>query len=344
MNQEVLLKKLGHYLTKMEIEGIFNRRDKIVKFFDTYNRRDQMSCIRRQWLRKTWLAVGTLLLLVSNCSGGLAQGLLGQKASEDEKSSLKQSGTVSVALSRPQMEQFLLTARVVQQKPLSVGVTNSQRAILDDGKLKHDAHIQTVDISKTSFETVRGTEFNFRDSYKYNMAAYELDKLLDLNMVPPSVERKVGGHAAAVTWWVDDSMLELDRKKKKIEPPDQPHWNQQMYDCRVFDQLICNTDRNLGNLLITKDWKVWMIDHTRAFRMMKNLGNPKNLVQCDRKLLAKLRDLNKDKLQETLGRYLTRMEIEGLLARRDLIVKFFDDQVAQKGEAPVLFDLDRSKF
>lgn len=300
-----------------------------------------MSYFNTQWLRKAWLAVGTLLLLLSNCSAGLAQEVLGQKASE---SSLEQSATVSAGLTRPQMEEFLLTARVVQQKPLSVGVTNSQRATLDDGKLKHDAHIQTVDIRKTSFQTVRGTEFNFRDSYKYNMAAYELDKLLELNMVPPSVERKVSGQAAAVTWWVDDSMLELDRKKKKIEPPDQHLWNQQMYLCRVFDQLIYNTDRNLGNLLITKDWKVWMIDHTRAFRMMKNLENPKNLVQCDRKLLAKLRDLNKSRLQEKLGRYLTKMEIEGLLARRDLIVKFFDDQVAQKGEAAVLFDSDRSKL
>lgn len=300
-----------------------------------------MSHIKAEWLRKTWLGVGTLLL-VSSCSAGLAQEVLKQKASEVETGSLEQSATVSVGLTRPQMEEFLLTARVVQQKSLSLGVTNSQRATLDDGKLKHDAHIQTVDISKTSFQTVRGNELNFRDCYKFNMAAYELDKLLELNMVPPSVERKVGGHMAAVTWWVDDSMLELDRKKKKIEPLDQHLWNQQMYLCRVFDQLIYNTDRNLGNLLITKDWKIWMIDHTRAFRTMKNMENPKNLVQCDRKLLAKLRELNKEVLQQRLGHYLTKTEIEGLLSRREQIVKFFDEQVAQKGEGAVLFDLDRS--
>ena len=148
-----------------------------------------------------------------------------------------------------------------------MGVTNSQRATLDDGQRKHDAHIQTVDISKNSFQTLRGTELNFRDSYKFNMAAYELDKLLDLNMVPVSVERKVGGQQAAVTWWVDDAMMtELDRQKKKAQSPDLPSWNKQMYVCRVFDQLIYNTDRNLGNLVITKDWNIWMIDHTRAFR------------------------------------------------------------------------------
>ena len=175
-------------------------------------------------------------------------------------------------LSRAEMEEFLMNAKVVERKNLSTGITNSQRATLDDGRLKHDAHIQIVDIQKASFQTATRTEFNFRDSYKFNMAAYELDKLLELNMVPVSVERKVGGNMAAVTWWVDDALMtELDRHKKKMEPPDLKTWNPQMYVCRVFDQLIYNTDRNLGNLVITKDWKIWMIDHTRAFRTMKDL-------------------------------------------------------------------------
>ena len=259
----------------------------------------------------------------------LAQDVAGTKAA------------VPPRLNRPEMEQFLLKAKIVERKELSMGITNSQRAMLDDGNLRHNAHIQTVDISKTSFQTAQGTEMNFRDSYKFNMAAYELDKLLELNMVPVSVERKVGS-MAAVTWWVDDTLMtELDRKKKKMEPPDQHYWNQQMYVCRVFDQLIYNTDRNLGNLVITKDWNIWMIDHTRAFRMMKDLKSAKDLAQCERKLLGKLRELNNEVLTKQLGHYLTPMQIEGLLARRDKIVKFFDDQVAQKGEAAVLYDLER---
>ena len=125
-----------------------------------------------------------------------------------------------------------------------------------------------------------------------------------------------------------------------MEPPDLKSWNPQMYVCRVFDQLIYNTDRNLGNLVITKNWKIWMIDHTRAFRTMKDLPAPANLVQCDRKLLAKLRGLNKDVLTKGLERYLNSLQIDGLLARRDKIVSFFDGQIAKKGEAAVLFDLE----
>jgi len=245
------------------------------------------------------------------------------------------------SLTRAEIEQFLLKAKVVERRELSTGITNSQRALLDDGKFRHHAHIQTVDITKTSFQTVSGTELNFRDSYKYNIAAYELDKLLELNMVPVSVERKVGT-IGAVTWWVDDTLMtELERKKKKLEPPDLSSWNQQMYLCRVFDQLIYNTDRNLGNLVITKDWQIWLIDHTRAFRTMKDLRSFENLVECDRRLLAKLRELTKDVVKRALDRYLNPSEIEGLLARRDKIVNFFDEQIAKKGETAVLFDLAR---
>jgi hypothetical protein len=269
------------------------------------------------------------------CNCVLALSAFAQVAAETKASSPPR-------LSRAEMEEFLLTARVVQKKELSMGITNSQRATLDDGKLKHDAHIQTVDIQKASFQTATKTELNFRDSYKFNMAAYELDKLLELNMVPVSVERKVAGNLAAVTWWVDDTLMtELDRHKEKMEPPDLSTWNPQMYVCRVFDQLIYNTDRNLGNLVIIKDWKIWMIDHTRAFRTMKDLPSPANLAQCDRKLLAKLRGLNKDVLTKGLQRYLNSLQIDSLLDRRDKIVSFFDQQIAKKGEAAMLFDVDR---
>ncbi len=253
---------------------------------------------------------------------------------------LAQSEAGAPKLSLTEKEDFLRNAKVVNTKDLSVGVTNSKKAILDDGKVKHDAHIQTVEVAKASYQTQRGTELNFRDSYKYNMAAYELDKMLDLNMTPPSVDRKIGGQSAAVTWWVDDTMMtELDRTRKSTQPPDLDAWNKQMYVVRVFDQLIFNTDRNLGNLVIDKDWRIWMIDHTRAFRMMKKLENPKNLVQCERKLLGKLKELNKDNLKQRVGKYLTGMEIDGLLGRRDLIVKLFESEIASKGEAAVLYDL-----
>jgi hypothetical protein len=242
--------------------------------------------------------------------------------------------------SRAEMEQFLLNAEVLQRKGIGQGVTNSEKALLSDGKLQHEAHIQSIDVQNNSFTSSRGTELNFKDSYKYNIAAYRLDKIMDLNMIPVSVVRKVGGKTSAVTWWVDDKMFDdVDRKKQGIDPPDQDGWNKQMYVVRVFDQLIYNTDRNLGNLVIDKQWRMWMIDHTRAFRLQTKLLNEKNLVMCDRKLLASMRKLDQETLEEQLLPFLTKGEIKALLTRRDLVVKVFDNAVKEKGEGTVLYDM-----
>ena len=95
-------------------------------------------------------------------------------------------------------------------------------------------------------------------------------------------------------------MMEFDRHEKKIPVPQQEldSYNKQMYAVRVWHQLIYDTDPNLTNLLITKDWQLWIIDFTRAFRLHKDLRDPKDLVQCDRRLLARLRALDKDVLKE----------------------------------------------
>lgn len=243
------------------------------------------------------------------------------------------------ALSPAEQENFLLKAKVIRSHTLSVGVTRSIRATLSDGKLTHDAHIQHVDESEPAFELAAGYELNFRDSYKFNIAAYRLDRMLGLGMIPAAVERKIGGKPAALSWWIDDVMMtEKTRYLKKIEPPDSDAWNQQIYRVRVFDQLIYNTDRNLGNIVITSHWKMWMIDHTRAFRLHKKLSKPRHLIKCDRQLLEALRNLDAEECRQKLRRILKKSEITALLARRDLIVSYFDQQAAEQGEDAVLFD------
>jgi hypothetical protein len=241
-----------------------------------------------------------------------------------------------------EMETYLKTAKVVSQKGIPVGVTAPSRATLDNGTLQHDASIQTVDIRKTSFQGSRGTELNFRDAWQFNVAGYELAKMLRLNMVPPYVERRVDGKDASVSWWVNDAVMEKDRFQKKIEPPQPLKWNEQLYAARIFHELIADTDFNMTNILIAKDWRIWMIDFSRAFRTTKTISNPKQLTRADRTLLTGMRDLTLDGVQQSLGRWLGKGEIEGLLARRDLIVRFFDKEVAAKGEAAVLYDLPRS--
>ena len=243
-------------------------------------------------------------------------------------------------LTPEEMEKFLKTAKILKPSPASKGITGTLRATLSDGTLTHDAHIQSIDESKLEFHANDGTtEVNFRDTYKYNIAAYRLGVLLGIgDSIPMSVERQVNSKPSAITWWIDNVQFdEQQRLKDKVEAPNLDSWNKQMYVLRVFDQLIYNTDRNLTNLVIDRDWKMWMIDHTRAFRLQHTLRAPKDLVKCDKTLLAKMKELNEETLLKELRPWCTREEIKGVLARRDLIVKFFEGEVKQKGEAAVLY-------
>lgn len=244
------------------------------------------------------------------------------------------------ARSCAEMETFLKTARIGPQRDLPVGVTAPSRATLDDGSFKHDAAIQTVDIRKTTFQTPRGTELNFRDSWQFNVAGYELAKLLELNMVPPYVQRRVRNTDASVTWWVNDAKMERDRVSKNLTPPNPQRWNDEMHASRLFHVLIGDGDYNMTNTLIAPDWRVWMIDFTRAFRLIKSLDYAKDVTRVDRKLYANLRGLSREVLQERLGTWLTKAEIDAVLGRKDLLVRALEAQIASRGEA-VFYELPR---
>ena len=249
----------------------------------------------------------------------------------------EQAGTPSSLETRDEREAFLSKASVVTDAPADG--RPSWRATLGDGARRHDASVVTVD----------GGDPTRRD-YRFNVAAYELDKLLGLNLVVPSVERLINGRPASVIWWLDDvAMNELDRRRKRIDPPDPDSWDRQVQAMRVFDELISNTYRDTApplylntvwdNLLITTGWSIWLTDHTGAFRTRQDLQDPDSLVRCPRTVLGKLRMLTKARLHQALGRYLSAQQLDALEVRRLLLVKHFDHQIERKGEADVLYDL-----
>jgi hypothetical protein len=247
-------------------------------------------------------------------------------------------------LTPQEMEDFLLHAPIVATKKKAPrGVTDARRVTLSDGRTTHDAQIQDVDIQKAIFDGgPKHSEVNFKDTYRYNVAAYRLSRLLGLEEVPMSVLRTVGGKPAAVTWWVDDvAGDEVARLKKKIVSPNSLRTVNYTFILRVFDELIQNRDRNAGNLLWTSDWKMWMIDHTRAFRLQPTLLNPQTIQRCERTLLDRMRGLTAAAVTETMGATLLPVEIDALMARRDALVKLFDERIAQQGESVVLYTLSR---
>jgi hypothetical protein len=238
-----------------------------------------------------------------------------------------------------EIEQFLLKGEVRRTRGVGKGITGSLRATMEFGSLTHDAHIQIIDEQKREFRSTQGTEFNFRDSWEFNIAAYKVDRLLGFRLVPVSVERRFRNNRAAYTWWIDDvQMDEGERLKKKLNAPDPVLWNEEMQLVRLFDQLIANTDRNLGNLVITNAWTIWAIDHTRAFRTSDTLKTPGNIARCDRAIFERLKALDKATLKREVGSYLQNWEIDALLKRRDAIVTMIE------GRGPAgLFDRRRDK-
>jgi len=258
-------------------------------------------------------------------------------SSHQAQTSARQDATAS--LTREQIREFLLKAKVVKSKSIPTGVTRPVRLTLSDGTVTHDAAFSAVDEHRQVERFASGrVELDFVDSYKYTLAAYKLAELLGLDgMMPVHVERVWDGQKGALAWWVDTKMTEGTRLKNKIEVPNPAKWNDQMYRMRVFSQLVADTDRNVGNILIDADWNIWMIDFTRAFRRSRTLLAAGDLKKCDRQLLERLRGLTAEGVAAAARPYIGSAEIEPLLTRRALIVALFDKLVAEKGDAQVLY-------
>lgn len=237
-------------------------------------------------------------------------------------------------------ELFLAKARITNVRPVGTGVTRPMRVTLELDGVTRMAVFKSIDIRKAGVTTFPdGTsEVDFQDSWVTEIAAYRLDRLIGLGLVPATVERKVEGRAGSLQWFVQTMMPEAERIEKKIAPPDVLLWNQRMMRARLFDQLIANVDRHLNNILVTAEFEPRLIDHSRSFRINRELKNPELLPMFSRTLLASIRTLTKEGIQKAVGWYLTSGQVERLLQRRNAILALAAKLVAERGEAEVLYD------
>jgi hypothetical protein len=250
-----------------------------------------------------------------------------------------QTTAANQELTDAEIEHFLLTAKVINSRDTPKGLTHPRRLTLTDGKLTHDAAFQPVDEFKPRERLDNGTiDINFQDSYHFNIAAYQLAKLLGLgSMMPPTVERRWEGKTGSLSWWINTKMDEATRAEKNILPPDPDDWGKQMFRIAVFSELVFDTDHNATNVLIDQQWKLYMIDFTRAFRPREDLAHPKLLVRCDRQLLERLRGLDAAEIGRVTKPHLEEDKIKALLKRRDKMVALFEKLIREKGEAEVLY-------
>lgn len=206
-------------------------------------------------------------------------------------------------------EEFIRTAPIDRIEDVPVGVTNPKRAFF-----KPDGLCESV-----AWKVLRpGRPNGYWESYKSEIAAYELDKFFQLNMVPPAVEKKWRGETGAAILW-----LSPVRTWKSAEAePTPPHWALQAVRMKMFDNLIGNIDRNAGNLLIDPEWHLFLIDHSRAFTNTTRLPFP--MTRIDQALWERMRALDEATLTTVLGKWLDRGNLRAMLARRDKMQEAID--------------------
>ena len=245
---------------------------------------------------------------------------------------------------REELEEFLRTAEIVEYDEMREGVTKPLKVLLKKGEVERYA----------VWKNPRGIQKGFLEGWQYEIAAYQMDKLLGLNLVPPTVERKLKGKRGSLQLWIEHeySLLEIMEQKITIPRPHTPqfeHFVKMNYLNIAFDSLIANDDRTQQNIRYTKDWRLILIDHSRSFRSSKKfteqllygkhgMRSPELLFRrLPRAFVEKVKALNFDSIKKAVGPHLTDREIKAILIRKELLLVEIEEMIKEYGEDDVLY-------
>jgi len=233
----------------------------------------------------------------------------------------------------------LREGEIVARRTLDIGTTGVQQLDIQyDGKMLH-AVFHDVDTYERNLRLRDGSSFaGFYDRFSNQCAAYELGRLLGLDMIPPAVLRRVAGEPGAVQLWVEKTMTEGDRARRGLTPPDSGVWRQQQATMRTFDALIANSDRNTGNSLIDEDWNLWLIDHSRTFQIPRGDPSYATVNQITPTFWGALRALDETATRARLRDYLEPAQLTALFERHAEIVAHIEGLIETRGAGAVLIE------
>ena len=241
---------------------------------------------------------------------------------------------------REELEEFLKTAEIIKSEDIGEGVTKPLKLTLKKGDVERYG----------VWKNPSGIQKGQLEGWQYEIAAYEMDKLLGLNMVPPTVERKLHGLRGSLQLWIESQFSDLEMREKGMSIPDSEllQWSKMKYLARAFDCLIANDDRTQQNMRYTQDWRTILIDHSRSFRSSKKftkklvfgekgIKGVKLIRYLPRAFVVKVKDLNIDNIKNAVGPYLKDKEIEAILKRKELLLNEIEEMIKEKGENKVLY-------
>jgi hypothetical protein len=220
-----------------------------------------------------------------------------------------------------EFEAFLKSAPVVKFEDVPIGVTKPKRGYFEPGGLCESFAWKTLP---------PGIHKGYWDSYKSEIAAYELDKHMRLGMVPVTVERRIKGDRGAAVVWVKN----VRSWEEALRAPKAASWNRNVVRMKLWDNLVGNSDRNKGNILVDYVGNFYFIDHSRAFTSEKKLYQ--QIENIDMELWERMLALDFDTLKAVIGEWVGNGEIRALLSRRDRMKKEIDTILAKRGEAAMV--------
>jgi len=221
-------------------------------------------------------------------------------------------------------EEYLRTARIERVERVPIGVTKPERGFFAPGGLAASAAVKHLPMGQRS---------GFWEAYKSEIAAYQVDRLLGLDMVPVTVERRVGSDLASVQLWAEGCKHVKDVDQSACPKPIE--WAKQVCRQKVFDNLIANIDRNAGNLLVDGEWNLVLIDHSRAFAQDR-MPFEKEMTRVDRAFFERLKALDEASVMKQVRPWvLGDGTARAILKRRDKIVARLEKLARERGEAVV---------
>jgi hypothetical protein len=282
-----------------------------------------------------------VLMVIGGLGVGLAAGRIGaalvlapgsREGVPQANAALAQSVRTSENAEQKELEEFLKSARIMSvEKNAAAGRGAAWRISLRDAGGSRRGFFKYVNIRRPQISPI---------SFKYELAAYTLSKLLQVPVIPPVVERDIEGKKGSLQIYLDNCISEAERRKAGVSAAFDPRNLQDALDELVILESLVFCDRNINDILIHKDsGRVCRVDFAEAFDPSPRLPAEARIARCSRRLYAGLRNLVPAGAEAVLKPYLNDAEIKGLLTRRTHILELLNTRIAAEGEAAVLFDL-----